>query len=217
MQTLVARAGWDAATVASVAQQAGMSVGLVQHYFARKDDLLLFTYRQVRGDITARVARHIADGEARQHTIEAVVRESLGELLPLDAARRGEYRVTRAFFGRALDSPPLAEVATAAAAELRERLAVAVTNGTRCGEVAPETDAALAATRIAALVDGLADQLYQEPDRLVGTRPLRAAADHLLRSALAETFTGACHHYQNPPAGPGCDAAPATEGDGGPR
>ncbi|TDE08270.1 TetR/AcrR family transcriptional regulator [Jiangella asiatica] len=193
---VVAADGFDAATVARVAAEAGVSVGLVQHYFASKDELLLFAYQQVTGDIGDRVAQLIADGDARRQPISVVVAASLAELLPLDERRRGEYRVARAFLGRALDNPSLASVARATAADLRGRLSAAVTNGKECGEVAPGVDAELAATRLAALVDGLGDQLYLEPQRRVGSRDLPAVARRTLGEALAETFTGECRHYR---------------------
>ncbi|WP_419992509.1 TetR/AcrR family transcriptional regulator [Streptomyces boninensis] len=195
VRQLVTEGGLDAATVARVAREAGFSVGLVQHYFPSKDALLLLTCRQVMADVNARVAERITEGITGKQPIATVTFASLKELLPLDAARRGEYRVTRAFRGRALDNPDLAEVARTTAAELRGQLAQAVTNGKECGEVEAGTDAELAATRIAALTDGLADQLYEDPSRKVGRRKLGTAADQLLRAALAEVFTGECRQY----------------------
>ncbi|MEW2390011.1 TetR family transcriptional regulator C-terminal domain-containing protein [Streptomyces venezuelae] len=193
---LVTDDGLDAATVARVAKEAGFSVGLVQHYFPSKDALLLHTCRQVMADVNARVGERIAAGVTGRQPIAAVALVSLDELLPLDARRRGEYRVTRAFRGRALDNPDLAEVARTTAAELRAQVAQAVTNGKECGEVEPDVDAELAATRICALTDGLADQLYQDPDRRVGRRGLDTAAGAILRAALDEVFTGECRQYQ---------------------
>lgn len=193
---VVASDGFDAATVARVAARAGVSVGLVQHYFAKKDDLLLFAYQQVTGDIGERVAAIIAAGEAAQQTIRAVVADSLAELLPLDERRRGERRVSRAFLGRALDNPSLAAVARRTAADVRGRLEAAVTNGKECGEVEPGVDADRAATELTALVDGLADQLYLDRTRRVGESDLGAAATRVLDSALARIFTGDCGHYR---------------------
>jgi AcrR family transcriptional regulator len=196
VHTLIAGAGLDGATVAAVAREAGFSVGLVQHYFPSKDELLLFTYRQMMADISARLAARVAEGETREQPISAIVFDGVLELLPLDEDRRGEYRVTRVFRGRSLDNPALDAVASATAADLRAQLATAVRNGKKCGEVEPDVDADLAATRLAALADGLADQLYDNPDRRVGRRTLPAAAKKILRACLDDTFTGECHHYR---------------------
>ncbi|GAA2694532.1 hypothetical protein GCM10010400_70180 [Streptomyces aculeolatus] len=193
---LVATAGLDAVKVAAVAREAGISVGLVQHYFASKDDLLLFAYEQVTGAFRERVAGWIARGTQEQRRISDVVFHSLLEQLPLDEDRRAEYRVTRAFLGRSLDNAALAEVARATAADFRGQLATAVHNGKECGEVAADVDGDVAAARIAALVTGLADQLYQEPAGSVGGRPAAAVGEELLRECLDGVFTGECRQYR---------------------
>lgn len=157
--------------------------------------MLLFAYQQVMTDLDARVAARIVEGEAQQQTISAMVFSSLCELLPIDDLRQGEYRVTRAFHGRALDNDALAEVARTTSADIRARLAVAVTNGKECGEVAGGVDAELAATRMTALVSGLAEQLHLDRRRSVGPMDLSAAAKVLLRSCLDDVFTGECRRH----------------------
>ncbi|MCH7230347.1 TetR/AcrR family transcriptional regulator [Glycomyces sp. L485] len=192
---LIAHAGLDSATMAAVAREAGISVGLVQHYFHSKDDLLLFAYRRTTSDLLERVARHVAEGEAAKESIAAVMLTCLQELWPLDEPRRGEHRVGRAFHARSLDNPTVAAVARETAATLRTQIATAVDNGKHCGEVEPGTDTELAAVRLSAVVDGLADQLYREPERPVGDRPLHSAAVEILRASLADIFSGECHHH----------------------
>lgn len=192
---LIAHAGLDAATMVAVAEEAGFSVGLVQHYFPSKDELLLFTYQRTTEGRLERVMRIVAEGEAAKRTIAAILLAGLQELWPLDERRRAEYRIGGAFRARALDNPTVEAVAKASASALRAQIARAVSNGKHCGEVAPATDADLAATRLSALVEGMADQLYSEPERTVGGRPLPAAATGLLQNALAEVFTGECHRH----------------------
>lgn len=192
---LIAHAGLDAATMAAVAREAGFSVGLVQHYFRSKDDLLLFAYQRMMSDLQGRVERLIAQGEARKETIARNLLEILPELLPLDEARIGEYRVNRAFLARSLDNPTVAEVARATASGLRRQIATAVGNGKHCGEVEPDADAELAAVEITALVDGLADQVYRDAERPVGERTVAQAAVEVLDSRLKGVFTGECHHH----------------------
>ncbi len=193
---LVAGSGLDAATVAHVAKQAGVSVGLVQHYFTSKDDLLLFAYQQVTADVGERVAGHITQGEARKGTISDVVFASMLELLPIDDRRRGECRVMRAFLGRSVDNATLAAVASATSQRIHRELATAVHNGKECGEVESDADVDMSALRIAALVDGLAGQLYQAPGRAVGVRALPDAAEAVLEACLNGIFTGECRQYR---------------------
>jgi AcrR family transcriptional regulator len=193
---LIAHDGLDAATMAAVAREAGFSVGLVQHYFQSKDDLLLFAYRRMTEDRLARVARLVAEGEADEQPIRAILLRCMPELWPLDAARRGEYRVNRAFHTRSLDNPTVAEVARQTAATIRGQIARAVANGKECGEVEQDTDADIAALELAALIDGLADDLYREPQQAVGEYTTTAAAAAILETRLAQHFPGECRHYR---------------------
>lgn len=193
---LIAHDGLDAATMAAVAREAGFSVGLVQHYFQSKDDLLLFAYRRMTEDRLARVARLVAEGEADEQPIRAILLRCIPELWPLDDARRGEYRVNRAFHTRSLDNPTVAEVARQTAATIRGQIARAVGNGKECGEVEPDTDPDLAALELAALIDGLADDLYREPQQAVGEYTTTKAAETILETRLAQHFPGECRHYR---------------------
>ncbi|MEU5871248.1 TetR/AcrR family transcriptional regulator [Glycomyces sp. NPDC047369] len=185
---LIAHDGLDAATMSAVAREAGFSVGLVQHYFASKDDLLLFAYERITADLLARVAARTAEGEAAGRSIRAIMLDCLCELLPLDPPRRGEHRVSRAFQARAMDVPTAAAVAVATSAVLRDRVAQGIENGKECGETGPATDAGLAAVELTALVDGLADLVYREPDRAT-------TAGAILADRLTAVLPGRCRHY----------------------
>jgi AcrR family transcriptional regulator len=192
---LIAHGGFEAATMAAAAREAGFSVGLVQHYFKSKDDLLLFAYERMTADQLARVGRLIAEGEGEHQPIRAILLRCMPELWPLDDARRGEYRVGRVFRARSLDNPTIAEVARETAGIVRAQIARAVANGKECGEVEQDTDAELAAVELSALIEGLADDLYREPERAVGERTLYEAADAILVSRLGLVFPGECRHY----------------------
>jgi hypothetical protein len=131
----------------------------------------------------------VAAGDESGARIEHVLLDALAELLPLDRRRRRECRVTLAFAGRTLDNPRLAEVQRASADGVRGRLAGAVGNGKKCGEVPPETDAHLEAVRLLALVDGLALHCYAAPDTVAPDTARAALAAH-----LRALFPGPCHH-----------------------
>lgn len=181
-------------TVARTAATAGMSVGLVQHYFRSKDEMLLHTFREVSTGIRARVEERIRDGAERRLPIARVMAAVMTEYIPLDKARRAEYRVARAFAGRALDAPALAEVDTETARGLREEIARAVRNGKECGEVDEGLDPVPAAVRLAAVMEGLALQVYREADgdpEAIGARFVTP----LLDAELATVFTGECRQY----------------------
>lgn len=185
---LIAADGLGAVTVARTADRAGISVGLVQHYFPAKDDMLLHAFERVGAAVAARVADLVAEGTRHERSIADVVAAAIAEHLPLDGRRRAEFRVTRTFAGRALENPRLAEVDARADAALRAEIARAVTNGFECGEVDPAADPALAAVRLAAVTEGLAAALYRDPGE-----EERALA--VLRAEVDAVFTGECRQY----------------------
>ncbi|MFD6095296.1 TetR/AcrR family transcriptional regulator [Nocardiopsis flavescens] len=186
---LIAADGLAAVTVARTADRAGMSVGLVQHYFPAKDDMLLHAFERVGAAVAARVAGLVDEGARHERSIAAILGAALAEHLPLDARRRAEFRVTRTFAGRALENPRLAGVDARASAALRDEVARAVANGFECGEVDPATDPALAAVRLAAATEGLATALYRDPEE-------RDRALEVLRAEVGAVFTGACGQYR---------------------
>lgn len=191
---MISEHGLDAVTVARTAAAAGMSVGLVQHYFRTKDEMLLHTFREVAARIRARVDERIQDGIEHKRSLAAVMADVMTEYIPLDEARRAEYRVARAFAGRALDAPALAEVDTESARQLREDIARAVHNGKECGEVDEHLDPQSAAVRLAAVMEGLALQVYREPRGGAGETVTRLVGP-LLEAEIGVVFTGECRQY----------------------
>ena len=189
MCELIADSGLGAVTVARTAARAGISVGLVQHYFPSKDDMLLHAFERVSADAAARVADIVRTGARHERSIAEILHAALSEHLPLDGPRRAEYRVTRTFAGRALDNPALAEVDARAAAAMHAELVRAVGNGVECGEVGPDLDADAAAARLGAVTEGLATRVHRAAP---GAADL---AEAVLRAELAAVFTGECRQY----------------------
>lgn len=186
VEQLIADDGLDGVTVARTAAKAGISVGLVQHYFATKDDMLLHTFTVLRERVEQRTM-HDADQAGRTGArIEDILVPALCEMLPLDERRRRERRVLLAFAGRAVENPRLAEALRASNAHLEGVLAQAIRNGKLCGEVVAPLDEADEAALLLSHVDGLAQLLYFEPGRSAARTAL---ADHVHR-----LFPGPCNH-----------------------
>ncbi|WND34998.1 TetR/AcrR family transcriptional regulator [Streptomyces sp. BB1-1-1] len=191
---LIAGNGLDAVTVARTASTAGMSVGLVQHYFRTKDEMLLHAFNEVSAAIRRRADERIRAGIEHRRPVSYVLTEAMTEFLPLDDTRRTEFRVTRAFAGRALDAPALAKVDIETARRLREDIARAVHNGKECGEVEADLDPWPAAVRLAAVTEGLAMQVYRDPAGVNGVSAAELAAS-VIEAELAAVFTGECRQY----------------------
>ena len=85
---LLAERGYDAVTAADIAQRAGVSKGLLWHYFPDLDTLFELTARRTLGKLTLAVANRI-DLEASAPTvIRSAVRAAAGLRLTHDAERR---------------------------------------------------------------------------------------------------------------------------------
>lgn len=180
--------GLAAVTVARVAEGARISVGLVQHYFASKELLVVATHRQVLAEVEMRVAEIVDDGERRGHTIRAMLSSALAEMLPLDERRRQECLVVQEFTGMASRGAAFAEVARAADRSQRARLRQVMENAVRCGEAPAGADATLVADEVWALTSGLARAMLLDPDpALMGLliSAIRRALPHECRRHLA--------------------------------
>jgi TetR/AcrR family transcriptional regulator, transcriptional repressor of bet genes len=103
----IAAVGYNDVTVQSICEAAGFSRGLIGHYFAGKDELLLHAVRQVAQELEEATRAAVeAVGPNALERLHAVVEASFSE--PSFTAERVSVWVALA--GTARWSPPLAEV-----------------------------------------------------------------------------------------------------------
>jgi AcrR family transcriptional regulator len=180
---LASREGLDAVTMRGVAAEAGWSTGAVAHYFADKEELVLFAFETVAD----RVGRRIVRAAERARDPLELLRTQLVEGLPLDAERRAEVRLWFAFLVLAETRPRLARAGREAYREWRGRIAKTLEQGQRQGLVDERIDSPREAAALVALVDGLAIQASFEPRRLTKERQLEVLDGRLrgLRSTAA--------------------------------
>ncbi|TDE43421.1 TetR family transcriptional regulator [Nonomuraea mesophila] len=171
---VIVRDGIDAATTRAIAKEAGYSNGVLAHYFADKDEILLSALRQSHQRIRARLTAKVGGA-----TGLAALRELLLDNLPLDAERDEETRLEVSFWSRSLTSDRLAEVQRAEAAELRAAVRDLLGQARATGELRAEEDLDDLAEHLLALVDGLSLHLLLYPGRLT-----RASAERILLGAL---------------------------------
>jgi AcrR family transcriptional regulator len=150
---VIATRGLDAAGVRDVAQAAGVSVGAVQHYFATKDEMLLFALSHSRDRALGRLDAMLADLPAP--TRRDRMRAALRVMLPVDEPGRQEACVNIAFFASATVHPAYAD-------QLREGYGriLAVTRAelraaAEAGETVPDLDPESTATELYFLAQGL--------------------------------------------------------------
>lgn len=159
----VGRVGLDAVTVRQIADEAGYSTGVLAHYFADKDEMLLYALR-----VSVEQAAERIEGSAGA-TARETLREGLAGCLPLDSARRDEWRVWLAFWGRAAADAALAAEQRGWYERWRGLVRGLLLACQGEGTLPAELDAAREADALVALVDGVGLQATLEPERLTAT------------------------------------------------
>ena len=149
---VAARNGLDAASVREVANEAGVSIGAVQHHFPTKDEMLAYSFRALSDRVLTRLTNVDPDIDPARTLFSA-----LSQLLPLDEERSSEVHVMSAFTVRAITSPSLSAIRTATSFTIRTGIARVLI---RAGTPDPETRAAL----LLSAVNGLALDAAAGPD-----------------------------------------------------
>jgi AcrR family transcriptional regulator len=172
---LASREGLDAVTLRAVAAEAGWSTGALAHYFADKEELVLFAFETVAD----RVGRRVVKAAEQARDPLELLRTQLVEGLPLDAERRAEVRLWFAFLGLAESRPRLERAGRDAYRLWRDRVAKTLVAGQRQGVVDDVVDPEREAAALIALVDGLAVQATFEPRGLTKGRQLELLDERL--------------------------------------
>ncbi|WP_064745205.1 TetR/AcrR family transcriptional regulator [Pseudonocardia acaciae] len=148
--------GLDAVSLRHVAAEAGVSMGMVQHWFRTKDEMLRFALQTVSEQSEARIGRHLdvlEHGPPRE-----AVRTLMVEMLPLDEQRRLEAHVAVAFGARAAVSPPIA----ASLRDGMDQLRAFIADKIRFANGPHRPNPGHAAAALVAMVDGLAAHTLAE-------------------------------------------------------
>ncbi len=181
---VVCRHGLEQTSLRNVAAEAGLAIGSVRHYFAGHTELMVFAMREMSARLIARLTAHadrLLDPSAPltpDEQRETVVR-MLAEMLPLDEERRTEVVVWLSFAAAARTRPEL----RAHADELYDGLLVLTTRilegARRAGRLRPDSDIAVEARRLCALLDGLSLESAFHPGRLDADTMLAVLRAHL--------------------------------------
>lgn len=148
--------GLDAVSLRHVAVEAGVSMGMVQHYFTTKDDMLLFAFHTVSEHVEQRI-RGAVEGVGSD--ARALLRALLVEMLPVSEASRAEAPVWAAFLARAIVEPRLAAPLREGGQGMSAFIADHLRTAQESGAARAEADATLEAHTLLALVDGLMTHL----------------------------------------------------------
>lgn len=146
--------GLEAVSLRHVATEAGVSMGLVQHYFTTKDQMLLFAFQAMSERVEQRISEAVA-ALPHPQTVRSLLRALLVEMLPLGEHSRSEAPVWVAFLARAAVEPSLADLLRESGKALRDFVAGRISAAQEAGEAPTGLDPDRETAALLALVDGL--------------------------------------------------------------
>jgi AcrR family transcriptional regulator len=183
----LAEKGIDGTSIRSICERAGVSTGLVNHYYASKDALIADLYQHTADDLLATLQDAAAaagqPGEGRARARLSAFFAASFSPVNLDA---GLLRLWLAFWSLAQQSPLIAEVHARTYADYRRTLEALLR------ELAEERGAAhldvrLAAIGLSGLLDGLWVEFCLNPETFTpaeGIRLCERTLDGLLAAGL---------------------------------
>ena len=161
---VIAQSGLSAATLRTVAAEAGCTTGMLTHYFKDKRELLRFTLGasldRRRLGFTAR-----AEGD-----VLSQLRTKLEDELPVDDERLHHWMVTLAFSAEAGNDPDFAADQRTAYRSHRRAVTAMLDEARAEGLLAAGLDPRQEAERLIAVTNGVALQAIFDPDSWTAAR-----------------------------------------------
>ncbi|MFJ8162832.1 TetR/AcrR family transcriptional regulator [Streptomyces sp. NPDC096136] len=186
---VVVRDGLQRASLRAVADEAGLNIGSLRHYFAGQQELMDFAMQSMLDRLGARLLRRVEEigelgGHPRPEQLRLAV-ELLAELLPLDEVRRAEVAVFLDFSTAARTSPEFAGLARRTAVGARELVRRVLGRLDACGALRAGLDLGAETERLTALLDGLGMTAVLHPDLLGAQACLSVLRGHVGELAAA--------------------------------
>jgi AcrR family transcriptional regulator len=150
---VIGRRGLEEVSLRDVAAQAGVSMGAVQHYFASKDQMLLFALGHMRDRALARMLDELA--AIKDPTTREMVRAAARVMLPIGEQGRQEAVVAGAFYAFAVVHPAYASVLREGYDRLLSVSRQTLRAAAEAGEIADGVDTDREAAELFFMVQGL--------------------------------------------------------------
>jgi len=122
LMQVAAEQGLEAVSLRHVATAAGVSPGMVQHYFRTKDEMMAFALAAVRDRNEVRVTKAVA-GLGVDPAPRLLLRTMIAALLPLDEHTREDGRVALAFLAYTAVRPAAASMLRAETTQMVDFIA----------------------------------------------------------------------------------------------
>ncbi|WP_159501768.1 TetR/AcrR family transcriptional regulator [Microbacterium sp. 18062] len=188
---VIHRVGIEKTTIREIARESGYSSGVLAHYFANKNEILVTAHRAVFTE----ARRRIQERSERIRTADDL-REALLQSLPIDDQRTMEAFVDVAFWAQAILDAELREVRTASYRASIDNWEKRIGEAREHGVVnARSTDRELAVEAMA-LIDGVSVEALLHPDEM--TRPTQEALVDRFLARLEASPSGS----EDPPIPP---------------
>lgn len=157
---VVSRVGLSGATTREIAKEAGVSHGIISHYFNGKNEIL----RAALERSYQQLAEHI-DANLNGLSGTEALQQAIYDALPVDEEGRIGEQIELAFWAYAIGNPELAEERWRSYTEWKRALELLI-KGAQAQEHLDGPDPALVAETIISTLDGLGAQVAIYPDRI---------------------------------------------------
>lgn len=159
LMRVAAAHGLESVSLRHVAAEAGVTAGMVQHYFPSKDAMMRFAMDTASARFEQRITVAV-DALGEHPSARDLVSAVLGTLMPTsDPAAADDGRVALAFMAYAATRPTVAADLERSNAGLRDFIASQVRTAVSEGLAPASLDPESAAATLMALTDGLAVQM----------------------------------------------------------
>ncbi|MBW5448868.1 TetR family transcriptional regulator [Cohnella sp. CFH 77786] len=173
---VIRREGLEGLSVRRVADEAGMSLGSLRHYFETQAELLAFSMRLVSQRARRRIENLPFTGDVRRD-IEMII----AQLLPLDEERLAEGELWLAYAGKALSDPAIRAMSLEVHDELYQGFRRMVEGMVASKLAQAGIDAESETKALHALVDGLVVHCTVFPERVRAEELMNIVSYHLDR------------------------------------
>ena len=168
--------------ISDIAEQAGVSPGLILYYFESKDRLLSEALTFANDQFYLRMSREIRRIDSAKEQLRRMIDLSVPGYLP-EYGRLDEWALWIEVWVRALRDADMAKDREVLDQRWRSQIADIVRGGQASGEFAATQDADELALRLAALIDGLAIQVILY-DAVVSTERMHRTTMEVAAQAL---------------------------------
>ena len=178
---VIARTGIVGVTTREIAREAGVSTGVLAHYFGDKEELLATTLRLSHRQVYDRL-------QVRTQGLMgiAALRVIMLEALPLDDQRLLEAQIEVNFWSLALGNEGLRELQHDEFERFWDVLHYRVSEAQKLGEISADLDASAITHQLVSLVEGLSIEAVLYPERALPARQEQVLESFLTQVSAAK-------------------------------